>query len=170
MKASRAVVIRWFSLGLIKFISNYLPYFEKINIFFNTITKKVWLVCTNYWEFWIWEVRSDQTRSIASWTERISNTAHNTTYCELTLYQNSSRWLFVTIFVESIMLIQEWIRYEEDLKLIFPNSDIKLLLSSRGVYNLIEVISSWTEQELRSILKCSWLKILFKLIQNVQIL
>ena len=24
----------------------------------------------------------------------------------------------------------------------------------RGVYNLIEVISSWTEQKLRSILKC----------------
>jgi intein-encoded DNA endonuclease-like protein len=85
LKASRAVVIRWFSLneaplGLIKFISNYLPYFEKLNIFFNIITKKVWLVCTNYWEFWIWEVRSDQTRSVASWTERISNTAHNTTY------------------------------------------------------------------------------------------
>jgi hypothetical protein len=45
-KASRAVVIRGFSLneaplGLFKFISNYLRYFEKINIFFNIITKKV---------------------------------------------------------------------------------------------------------------------------------
>ena len=34
LKASRAVVIRWFSLneeplGLFKFISDYLPYFEK---------------------------------------------------------------------------------------------------------------------------------------------
>jgi len=28
-------------LGLFKFISDYLPYFEKINIFFNIITKKV---------------------------------------------------------------------------------------------------------------------------------
>jgi hypothetical protein len=28
-------------LGLFKFISNYLPYFEKINIFFNITTKKV---------------------------------------------------------------------------------------------------------------------------------
>jgi hypothetical protein len=50
LKASHVVVIRRFSLneaplGLIfKFISNYLPYFEKINIFFNIITKK--MVCT----------------------------------------------------------------------------------------------------------------------------
>jgi hypothetical protein len=46
LKASRAVVIWWYSLneaplGLFKFISDYLPYFEKINIFFNIITKKV---------------------------------------------------------------------------------------------------------------------------------
>ena len=45
-KASHAVVIRRFSLneaslGLFKFISDYLPYFEKINIFFNIIAKKV---------------------------------------------------------------------------------------------------------------------------------
>jgi hypothetical protein len=43
---ARAVVIRQFSLNeaplwLFKFISDYLPYFEKINIFFNIITKKV---------------------------------------------------------------------------------------------------------------------------------
>ena len=46
LKASRAVVIRRISfneapLGLFKFISDHLPYFEKINIFFNSITKKV---------------------------------------------------------------------------------------------------------------------------------
>jgi hypothetical protein len=46
LKASHVVVIRQFSLneaplGLFKFISNYLPYFKKINIFFNIITKKV---------------------------------------------------------------------------------------------------------------------------------
>ena len=46
LKASCAIVIRRFSLneaplGLFKFISDYLPYFEKINIFFNIITKKV---------------------------------------------------------------------------------------------------------------------------------
>jgi hypothetical protein len=46
LKASHAVVIRRFSLneaplGLSKFISDYLPYFEKINIFFNIIAKKV---------------------------------------------------------------------------------------------------------------------------------
>ena len=45
-KASRAIVIRRFSLneaplGLFKFISDYLPYFEKINIFFNIIATKV---------------------------------------------------------------------------------------------------------------------------------
>ena len=46
LNASRAVVIGWFSLneaplGLFNFISDYLPYLEKINIFFNIITKKV---------------------------------------------------------------------------------------------------------------------------------
>jgi hypothetical protein len=45
-KASRAMVIRRFSLNeaplrLFKFISDYLPYFEKINIFFNIIAKQV---------------------------------------------------------------------------------------------------------------------------------
>jgi hypothetical protein len=49
LKASRAVVIRLISLnevplGLFKFISDYLPYFEKINIFFNIIAKKVELI------------------------------------------------------------------------------------------------------------------------------
>jgi hypothetical protein len=46
LKASRVVVIWWFSLneaplGLFKFVFDYLPYFEKINIFFNIIAKKV---------------------------------------------------------------------------------------------------------------------------------
>ena len=46
LKASHAVVIRGFSLneaplGLFKFSFDYLPYFEKINIFFNIIAKKV---------------------------------------------------------------------------------------------------------------------------------
>ena len=45
-KALRAVVISGFSLNearlrLFKFISDYLPYFEKINIFFNIRAKKV---------------------------------------------------------------------------------------------------------------------------------
>jgi hypothetical protein len=44
LKVSRAIVIRRFSLneaplGLFQFISDYLPYFGKINIFFNIITK-----------------------------------------------------------------------------------------------------------------------------------
>jgi hypothetical protein len=46
LKASRAVVIRQFSLNeaplrLFIFISDYLPYFEQINIFFNIIANKV---------------------------------------------------------------------------------------------------------------------------------
>ena len=46
LKASRAVFITSFSLnetplGLFIFISDYLPYFENIYIFFNIITKKV---------------------------------------------------------------------------------------------------------------------------------
>ena len=52
LKVSRAVVIGGFSLneaplGLFKFISDYLPYFEKINIFFNIITKKIELIYKN---------------------------------------------------------------------------------------------------------------------------
>jgi hypothetical protein len=49
LKASRVVLIGWFSLneaplGLFKFISDYLPYFEKMNIFFYIITKKFELI------------------------------------------------------------------------------------------------------------------------------
>jgi hypothetical protein len=49
LKALRGVVIRSCSLneaplGLFKFISDYLPYFEKINIFFNITTKKFELI------------------------------------------------------------------------------------------------------------------------------
>ena len=53
LKVSRAVVIRRISLieaplGLFKFISDYLPYFEKINIFFNIIAKKIIRIDRNY--------------------------------------------------------------------------------------------------------------------------
>ena len=49
LKASSAVALRRFSLneaslGLFKFISDYLPYFEKIHIFFNIISKKFELI------------------------------------------------------------------------------------------------------------------------------
>jgi hypothetical protein len=48
LKASRDVVIRWFSLNeapleLFKFTSDYLLYFEKKYIFFNIIASKVWI-------------------------------------------------------------------------------------------------------------------------------
>ena len=49
IKASGAVVIRRFSLngaplGLFKFVSDYLPYFEKINIFFIIIANNFELI------------------------------------------------------------------------------------------------------------------------------
>ena len=94
LKASHAVVIRLFSLNeasleLFKFISDYLPYFEKINIFFNIITKIV-------------------------------------------IYKDWS-----TLFVRFIR-----------------NNLNQVVNTLCGVYNLIEVISSWTKQILWSILKC----------------
>jgi hypothetical protein len=53
-KASHAVVIRRFSLneaplGLFKFILDYLPYFEKTNIFFNIIAKNIWINLYKDW-------------------------------------------------------------------------------------------------------------------------
>jgi hypothetical protein len=101
LKASRAVVIRWFSLneaplGLFRFISDYLPYFEKINIFFNIITKK----------------------SLNSFIRIDRN------------------YLFGSFKITSIRLYTP------------------LRNPLHGVYNLIEVISSWAEQKLQSILNC----------------
>ena len=62
LKTSRAVVVRWFSLneallGLFKFISNYLPYFEKINIFFNIITKKFELIYKDWTKLFVRFIR-----------------------------------------------------------------------------------------------------------------
>jgi hypothetical protein len=50
LKASHAVVMRWFSLneaplGLFKFISDYLPYFENIYIFFNITSVDTEMCC-----------------------------------------------------------------------------------------------------------------------------
>jgi hypothetical protein len=100
-KASRAVVIRRFSLnevplGLFKFISDYLPYFEKINIFFNIITKKFELIYKDWSKLFVRFIRNNPAQSGCT----------HPCVCGL-----------------------------------------------HGVYNLIEVISSWTEQKLRSILK-----------------
>ena len=63
LKALRAVVIGWFSLNeaplrLFKFISDYLPYFEKINIFFNIITKKV-LIYKDWMQLFVWFIRNN---------------------------------------------------------------------------------------------------------------
>ena len=59
LKASHAIVIRWFSLneaplGLFKFISDYLPYFEKVNIFFNIITKKFEFIYKDWSKLFVW--------------------------------------------------------------------------------------------------------------------
>ena len=94
LKASRAVVIRWFSLneaplGLFKFIFDYLPYVEKINILINIIAKKFELI-----------------------------------------YKDWSK-LFVRFIRNNLNQVVDGLH---------------------GVYNLIGVISSWTEQKLRSIL------------------
>jgi hypothetical protein len=102
LKASRAVVIRWFSLneaplGLIKFISDYLLYFEKINIFFNVIGKKFESIHKDWSELFVRFIRNN-----------LNQVVHT--------LRNPLRGL-------------------------------------HGVHNLIEVISSWTEQTLRSILK-----------------
>ena len=78
---SRAVLIRRFSLsdaplGLFKFISDYLSYFEKINIFFNIITKKIELYCKN------WSIRGlhgvyNLIEVISSWTEQKLRSTRN---------------------------------------------------------------------------------------------
>jgi hypothetical protein len=75
LKASCAVVIRWFSLneaplGLFKFISDYLPYFEKINIFFNIITKKFELIYKDWSKLFVWFIRNNLNQVISSWTEQ----------------------------------------------------------------------------------------------------
>jgi hypothetical protein len=62
LSASRAVLIRSFSLneaplGLFKFISDYLPYFDKINIFFNIIAKKFELIYNLFGSFEITSIR-----------------------------------------------------------------------------------------------------------------
>ena len=64
LKASCAVVIRWFSLnetplGLFKFISDYLPYFEKINKFFNIITKKFELIYKDWSKLFVRFIRNN---------------------------------------------------------------------------------------------------------------
>ena len=100
LKASRVVEIRWFSLneaylGLFKFISDYLPYFEKINIFFNIIAKKFVLIYKDWSKLFVRFIRN-----------KLNQVVHT--------------------------------------------------LAQPVVYNLIEVISSWTEHKLRSILKHLW--------------
>jgi hypothetical protein len=100
LKASRVVDIRWFSLneaylGLFKFISDYLPYFEKINIFFNIIAKKFVLIYKDWSKLFVRFIRN-----------KLNQVVHT--------------------------------------------------LAQPVVYNLIEVISSWTEHKLRSILKHLW--------------
>ena len=54
----------WFSLneaslGLFKFISNYLPYFEKMNIFFNIITKKLELIDKDWSKLFVRFIRNN---------------------------------------------------------------------------------------------------------------
>ena len=103
LKASHAVVIKWFSLyeaplGLSKFISDDLPYFEKKKYIFQYHNRKS-----------------------LNWFIRID-----------------FNYLFGSFEITSIKLYT-LLR--------------KQIRGLHGVCNLIEVISSWTEQKLRSILK-----------------
>ena len=81
LKALRAVVIRRFSLneahlGLFKFISEYLSYFEKIDIFFNIITKKLELNYKDWSKLFVRFILRGFTRVynlievISSWIEK----------------------------------------------------------------------------------------------------
>jgi hypothetical protein len=61
---SCAIVIRWFSLneaslGLFKFNSDCLPYFEKINIFFNIIAKKFELIYKDWSKLFVQFIRNN---------------------------------------------------------------------------------------------------------------
>ena len=42
-RCHQVIFFKWGTFGVIKIFSDYLPYFEKINIFLNIITKKVWI-------------------------------------------------------------------------------------------------------------------------------
>jgi hypothetical protein len=72
LKASRAVVIMWFSLneaplGLFKFISDYLPYFEQINIFYNIIGKKFELIYKDWSYSFVRFIRNNLNQVIHSY-------------------------------------------------------------------------------------------------------
>jgi len=82
LKASLAVIIGWISLneaplGLFKFISDYLPYFEKINIFFNLTTTKIELIYKDWSKLFVVFIRNNGLHDvynlievISSWTEQ----------------------------------------------------------------------------------------------------
>ena len=79
LKASRSVVIRWFSLneapvGLYKFISDYLPYFEKNKYIFQYHNKKMFelKIDRNYLfgSFEITSIKLYTPLRISSWTEQ----------------------------------------------------------------------------------------------------
>jgi hypothetical protein len=71
LKASRAVVIRWCCLneaplGLSKFMSVYLPYFEKMNIpvFFNIIANKFELICKDWSKLFVRFIRNNLNHAV----------------------------------------------------------------------------------------------------------
>ena len=94
LKVSRAVVIRRISLieaplGLFKFISDYLPYFEKINIFFNIIAKKIIRIDRNYL-FGSFEITS--IRLYTSLRNRYASYMAWTTWLRLFLHEPNKNW------------------------------------------------------------------------------
>ena len=64
LKASRAGDIKWFSLNeaplrLFEVIFDYLPYLEKINIFFNIISRKVELIYKDWSKLFVRFIRNN---------------------------------------------------------------------------------------------------------------
>jgi hypothetical protein len=93
--ASRAVVIRRFSLneaplGLFKFISDYLPYFEKINIFFNIIpvAKKFELIYKDWSKLFVRFIRNNLNQVVHTLAQPVTRVTRCVqTWLRLFLYE-----------------------------------------------------------------------------------
>ena len=120
LKASRAVDIRWFSfneapLGLFKFISDYLPYFEKINIFFNIIAKKVELIYQDWSKLCVWFIRNNLNQVVhtLAYVARYEGYTVCTTWLRLLLHerekicdQSLNIFLQISVFMIEVFILQ----------------------------------------------------------------
>jgi hypothetical protein len=123
LKALYAIVIRWFSLneaplGLFRFIYDYLPYFEKINIFFNIIIKKFELIYKDWSKLFVRFIR---------------NNLHNMFYAVSRIHLI----MFLLRIDRNFCSVHEEITPIRLYTPANPSSGLR-----KGVYNLIEVISN----------------------------